>query len=120
MLIQTAAKVNKDVSPVRIAVLDTGCSKEASYFRAYPAELDRINGDHWHDFTGAESSPVDQDTNQHGTMVSLLLLRVAKNAEIFVGRISKTASELESAAANVEKVDVPADYIALATKLELN
>ncbi|EFW99908.1 ankyrin unc44 [Grosmannia clavigera kw1407] len=103
-LIKSAVvKANKTASPVKIAVIDTGCSTKADYFNICPRESKRIMGNHWRDFAGSESSPIDEDISKHGTMVSVLLLRVAKNAEIFVARIAKTESELESAAGNIEK-----------------
>ncbi|KAF3910665.1 Ankyrin-1 [Orbilia brochopaga] len=100
-LIASAAALNPNVSPVRIAVLDTGCSRKSSYFTQYPEQLKRIKGDHWRDFAGSEKRAVDIDGVEHGTMVTTLLLRVARNAEIFVARIAQTAQELSGAAENV-------------------
>ncbi|RYO99982.1 hypothetical protein DL766_000358 [Monosporascus sp. MC13-8B] len=92
----------KDVNPIRIAVLDTGCSPDGSYF-SYPGQRQRIQKEHWRDFAGSSLKPIDQDLNKHGTMVSSLLLRTARNAEIFIARIAKAAPELGIAAENVKK-----------------
>ncbi|KAI8955496.1 ankyrin unc44 [Xylaria longipes] len=101
-IIMPAAKMMKDVQPVRIAVLDTGLNLAHSHFATYPSERRRIKG-HWHDFVESKEKPVDEDKGQHGTMVALLLLRVAKHAEIFIARIASTSSQLQDSGDNIAK-----------------
>jgi hypothetical protein len=102
-IIRPAAEMMKDVRPVRIAVLDTGLNLAHSHFMTYPSEMRRIKG-HWQDFVESQKKPVDEDKGQHGTMVALLLLRVAKHAEIFIARIASTSSELQGSGDNIAKV----------------
>ncbi|KAK6359284.1 hypothetical protein TWF696_000446 [Orbilia brochopaga] len=100
-LVGSVAGLNPNAPPVKIAVLDTGCSRKSAYFTQYPDQLKRIKGDHWRDFAGSEKRAVDVDSNEHGTMVTTLLLRMARNAEIYVARIAQTAQELGGAVDNV-------------------
>ncbi|RYP49320.1 hypothetical protein DL768_004945 [Monosporascus sp. mg162] len=94
------------LSSGRIAVLDTGCNPDcpaSSWFKAMPDEASRIENGHWHDFVGESAQPVDEDRNAHGTAVVSLLLRVARHADVFVGRIAKNSESLIHAASNVAK-----------------
>lgn len=69
-------------------------------------EASRVNNaDHWRDFAGSEQLPVDADG--HGTAVVTTLLRAARNAEVYVGRVAEKRPDLSSCAQNV--VDVSRD-----------
>ncbi len=48
--------------------------------------------------------PIDEDPEQHGTAAVALLLRVARHAEIFVGRIAKNQAGLNEAEDNIVEV----------------
>ncbi|KAE8443297.1 hypothetical protein EG329_002013 [Mollisiaceae sp. DMI_Dod_QoI] len=90
---------------VKIAILDTGCDLDAdcmSIIRNAEARLE----DHWYDgVPGGSPSPVDDDTSKvkHGTALVSLLLRIAPYAEVFVARVAKAATELDSAKESVAK-----------------
>ncbi|GAP85568.1 putative serine protease [Rosellinia necatrix] len=85
---------------VRIAVLDTGCdpkSSRAHWFKAKPEQTERVGNGNWRDFVGTAKQPVDDDQQGHGTSVVSLLLRTARCADVFVGRIAKSAQDLHLA-----------------------
>ncbi len=62
---------------------------------------------HWRDWAGASACPVDDDPEKHGTSVVALLLRVARHAEVFVGRIARDQAGLGGAADNIAEVREP-------------
>ncbi|KXX82245.1 Ankyrin-3 [Madurella mycetomatis] len=85
---------------VKIVVLDTGCRTDGAWFNTWTEEASRISDtDHWRDFAANELLPVDEDG--HGTAVVTTLLRTARNAEIFVGRVAAKRSDLANCAQNV-------------------
>ncbi|KAL1617277.1 hypothetical protein SLS56_011048 [Neofusicoccum ribis] len=79
------------VQPVKIAVLDTGCSLDSPIFLMEGQEA-RLK-DRWKDWV--ESSPKPTDENGHGNRIVSLLLRIAPNAEIFVARVAKNPRSLQ-------------------------
>jgi hypothetical protein len=87
----------------RIAILDTGCDIDAACIVNLLDGEARLEG-HWHDWAGNSGFPVDEDAQRHGTTLIALLLRVARHAEVFVGRIAKDKSCLEGATENIVKV----------------
>lgn len=77
--------------PVRIAVLDTGCSLDAPIFQQ-PGEDDRVKKG-WIDWVGHSDQPKDDDG--HGTRITSLLLRIAPQAEIYVARVATNVEDLQ-------------------------
>ncbi|RMJ16652.1 hypothetical protein CDV36_003673 [Fusarium kuroshium] len=60
----------------------------------------RLQG-HWCDWAGKSTHPIDEDAQQHGTSTAALLLRVARHAEVFVGRVAKDQKHLNGATNNI-------------------
>jgi hypothetical protein len=94
---------NNGKPKVKIAVLDTGCRTDGAWFNTWTDEAGRIsNAEHWHDFAGEEPLPVDVDG--HGTAVVSALLRTARNAEVFVGRVAATRADISDSVKMVVSV----------------
>ncbi|KAL8364562.1 hypothetical protein RB595_003717 [Gaeumannomyces hyphopodioides] len=85
---------------VRVAILDTGCDVNADCIVNLSDGEARLEG-HWRDWVAASTSPIDDDPKRHGTSVVSLLLRVARHAEIFVGRIARNQAGLNGATDNI-------------------
>ncbi|RSM17130.1 hypothetical protein CDV31_004023 [Fusarium ambrosium] len=85
---------------VRIAILDTGCSMDADCIVTLANGEARLQG-HWCDWAGKSTHPIDEDAQQHGTSTAALLLRVARHAEVFVGRVAKDQKHLNGATNNI-------------------
>lgn len=91
--------------PIKIAVLDTGCSLNAPIFSMQGQEARMKN--HWKDWV--DGSPQPKDTNGHGTKIVSLLLRIAPNAEIFVARVAKDHKSLSKADEVIARVSFGTD-----------
>jgi hypothetical protein len=90
------------VVPVRIAVLDTGCSLEAPI-------LDQQGQEHrlmknWKDWVHETTIP--QDEHGHGTRIVSLLLRIAPKAEIHVARVARDMEGLQNATQTIASVSL--------------
>lgn len=71
---------------IRIAVLDTGISVDDDFIHM-DENLNRIT---YRSFVTGDPNPTEaSDLDGHGTHVAGLLLRVARNANIYVAKISK-------------------------------
>lgn len=89
-----------DTPIVKIAILDTGFEFETTgHFGAFPEDEDRLR---WHDMVDNSHEPIDEDG--HGTALTTLLLRVARNAEIYVFRIARSREDLRSSHGNIAEV----------------
>ena len=88
-------------TPIRVAILDTGCDMAAEYFSSFPENEERLHG-HWKDWVDNERSPVDQ--HGHGTALAILLMRMIRNADVFVARVARNVKELQNAEDNIAKV----------------
>jgi subtilisin family serine protease len=95
-------KERKDVSPIKIAILDTGYDRESHFF----TDECRAKRIVWRDFSGSSEKPEDEDG--HGTHVLSLVMKVAPAAHLYVARIAKDSASLrkdgEKTTENVKKV----------------
>ena len=89
---------------VRIAILDTGCDPGEPCIVSLPRAEDRLSGKHWKDWVSGKVQPIDEDHGAHGTSTVALLLRVARHAEVFVGRIARDKHGLRGATNNIVEV----------------
>ena len=92
-------------SPVKIAILDTGCDMESDFFTGPGVEhVDSVEAN-WTDYVGGKVMPVDEDPGKHGTALAALLLRLIPNcASIHVARVAQNATKLTDAKENTVKV----------------
>jgi Subtilase family len=77
---------------VRIAILDSGIDSTDSYIR-WEKKKGRVK---YRNFVGGESSEPSRDAVGHGTHTATLLLTVAQNADLFVGRITPDGKQWKS------------------------
>jgi hypothetical protein len=84
---------------VRIAILDTGCSAECSFFDPM-ARMNRLKG--WKDWVDGKAKP--EDVDGHGTYLVSLAMTMAPTADIYVARVARDSSGLARADANVAEV----------------
>lgn len=84
---------------VRIAVLDTGCDDNAPFF-LHPDNGPRLK--EWKDWV--DGSDQWQDSHGHGTHLVSLVMKIAPEAHIYVGRIAKSPDKLFEASKNVAEV----------------
>jgi hypothetical protein len=89
-------------TPIKIAILDTGCNTDADFFSTFTADDERLDGDHWYDWVRNEARPIDE--HGHGTAIVTLMLRMVRNAEIFVARVAKDTEGLQHAEDNIAEV----------------
>lgn len=82
-----AAKVT---SPIRVAILDTGCNRDIPFFQN-PIISNRFK--EWKDF--AADSQTSVDSFGHGTFMARLLLQVAPIVDLYVARVAVTQDQLE-------------------------
>lgn len=86
-------------SPVRIAVLDTGCDDGSLFF------FDSDNASRlreWKDWT--EDSDEYHDCHGHGTYLTSLVMKLAPGAHIYIARVAKNPDELLDSSENVAEV----------------
>lgn len=86
-------------SPVRIAVLDTGCD-DGSLFFFESDNASRLR--EWKDWTG--ESEEYQDCHGHGTYLTSLIMKLSPGAHIYVARVAKYPDELLDSSEKVAKV----------------
>jgi hypothetical protein len=86
-------------TPVRIAVLDTGCDDNAPFF-LHPDHGPRLK--EWKDWVDESDQP--EDCHGHGTHLVSLVMKIAPETHIFVARIAKSPDELLNASENAAKV----------------
>ncbi|RFU73338.1 hypothetical protein TARUN_8912 [Trichoderma arundinaceum] len=85
-------------TPVRIAVLDTGCDTNALFFFD-PANSRRLK--EWKDWTNEPGEW--EDSHGHGTHLTSLLMKIAPEAHVYVARVTKSPDELFNSSENVAK-----------------
>jgi hypothetical protein len=88
--------VAKVTSPIRVAILDTGCNRDIPFFQN-PIISKCFK--EWKDFTA--NSQISVDMFGHGTFMARLLLQVAPIVDLYVARVAVTQDQLES---NEDKV----------------
>ncbi|EEH03401.1 conserved hypothetical protein [Histoplasma capsulatum G186AR] len=85
---------NRDLQPVRIAIIDTGVDINHPYIsHGYAPERNEPANVEFRDYSGA-ASPVPIDEDGHGTFIAGILLQLAPNAELFVARIGHTKDSI--------------------------
>lgn len=107
MWLQKATEINKflaqhsstPTTPIKIAVLDTGCDHEAVFFHS-PERSNRIKC--WKDWV--DDSANLEDCDGHGTHAVALAMKMAPAADIFIARVAKDREKLEGASDAVAKV----------------
>ncbi|KAM0268941.1 hypothetical protein ACHAPA_004541 [Fusarium lateritium] len=83
-------------SPVRIAILDTGCDADLPFFKN-PSRANCIAG--WRDFvseTGEDTvgmAPME-DAYGHGSLMARLAMEAAPLAHIYIARVARNTNEL--------------------------
>lgn len=83
------ASLAKGTRALRVAVLDTGCDVEHTFFSGPgDGQAHRLDG-HWFDCLGESNEPIDEDLGRHGTAMVALLLRLLPHAEIYVVRVAR-------------------------------
>ena len=85
--------------PIRIAILDTGCDDNASFFHS-PGNSSRLKG--WKDWV--DDSDQQQDSHGHGTHLVSLIMNIAPNAHVYVARVAKNPDALSMADETVAEV----------------
>ncbi|CZR67281.1 uncharacterized protein PAC_17180 [Phialocephala subalpina] len=98
--LMTLSGLHHDTARIKIAILDTGCNMHAEFFSFCTDDEDRLEG-HWYDWVSNEPQPIDE--HGHGTALVTLMLRMVRNAEIFVARVAKNAEGLQNAGENIAK-----------------
>jgi subtilisin family serine protease len=94
-----AQQSSTPTTPIKIAVLDTGCDREAVFFHS-PARSSRIKC--WKDWV--DDSADFEDCDGHGTHAVALTMKMAPAADIFIARVAKDREKLEGASDAVAKV----------------
>ncbi|QSS56158.1 hypothetical protein I7I53_04302 [Histoplasma capsulatum var. duboisii H88] len=85
---------NRDLQPVRIAIIDTGVDTNHPYIsHGYAPERNEPANVEFRDYSGA-ASPVPIDEDGHGTFIAGILLQLAPNSELFVARIGHTKDSI--------------------------
>ncbi|PVH74789.1 subtilisin-like protein [Cadophora sp. DSE1049] len=94
---------SRSVTPVKVAVLDTGCDMDAFCFTSSGSGQDERLEGRWLDFVGKEKNPVDEDLRKHGTAMTTLLMRLLpiSTAEIYVARVARDSKGLLGAQDNI-------------------
>lgn len=88
---------------VRIAILDTGCNPRAMCIANLCPNMSQLRR-HWKDWVNGSTDPIDEDGGQHGTATAALLLRVAKHADVYIGRVTKDTVGLAGAQSSIAEV----------------
>jgi hypothetical protein len=86
----------KVTSPIRVAIIDTGCNREIPFFQN-PIISKCFK--EWKDF--AADSQTSVDMFGHGTFMARILLQVAPIVDLYVARVAVTQDQLKS---NEDKV----------------
>ena len=90
----------KATTPIRVAILDTGCQRDMDFFQN-PSRSERLKG--WKDFTSAGSES-ETDIFGHGTFMARLLMHVAPIVDVYLIRIAENTKDLENNQENIGKV----------------
>ena len=90
----------KVTTPIRVAILDTGCQRNVAFFQD-SHRSERLKG--WKDFTSAGSES-ETDTFGHGTFMARLLMHVAPIVDVYLIRVAKNTKDLENNQENIGKV----------------
>ncbi|KAK3988999.1 hypothetical protein QBC44DRAFT_370367 [Cladorrhinum sp. PSN332] len=77
------------------AILDTGYDPDSLFFQA-GTRYDRW---HWKDWVEGSSEPKDYDG--HGTHLVSLIIQIAPEADIYVGRVFKSKGEITGSSGHV-------------------
>lgn len=97
------AKLN-EVRPIRVAILDSGCSLAAPYFQdGSGARANCIKA--YKDFV--DQSDDKKDSFGHGTFMATLVIEAAPNAELYVARVAENTAELDGSEATIGQVKAP-------------
>lgn len=93
-------------SPIKVAVLDTGCDGNSPHFKAFPRNKRRVEKN-WVDFVQQGSnSLIDTDEDKHGTKITTTLLKLLPKAEVYVGRITREAKSLKESLGIIKRVSM--------------
>jgi hypothetical protein len=93
---------NANIStPVRVAILDTGCRTKLEFFQR-AERRDRIK--RWKDFVTDSDSPTDEFG--HGTFMARLLMHVAPIVDVYLIRVAKDADELKHSEHSIARVRI--------------
>ena len=90
----------KVTTPIRVAILDTGCQRDLAFFQN-PQRSKRLKG--WKDFTSAGSES-ETDTFGHGTFMARLLMHVAPLVDVYLIRVAENSKDLENNQENIARV----------------
>lgn len=90
----------KVTTPIRVAILDTGCQRDLAFFQD-SHRSERLKG--WKDFTSAGSES-ETDTFGHGTFMARLLMHVAPIVDVYLIRVAENIKDLENNQENIGKV----------------
>ncbi|RFU31060.1 hypothetical protein B7463_g5278, partial [Scytalidium lignicola] len=91
-------KRTKIATPIRVAILDTGCDTNLAFFQK--AQISScLKG--WKDFAAGSQSHVDNFG--HGSFMARLLLQVAPIVDLHVARVAETQDQLEENEINVAR-----------------
>ncbi|KAK0627616.1 peptidase S8/S53 domain-containing protein [Immersiella caudata] len=110
---EKARREGRALTPVRVAILDSGCNLQVEYFQEEPQRVSRITDrrdfveqsfsdkEELEAVTGSEindeppASTLMKDTFGHGTLMAMLLVETAPTAELIIGRVAENTTELE-------------------------
>ena len=91
----------KATTPIRVAILDTGCQRDMAFFQD-SHRSERLRG--WKDFTSAGSES-ETDAFGHGTFMARLLMHVAPIVDVYLIRVAKNTEDLENNQEKIGKVN---------------
>jgi hypothetical protein len=92
----------KSPAPIRVAILDSGCNLQAEYFREQRRRASRVVA--WRDFVHQPPSEVKKDCYGHGTLMAMLLIDIAPDAELIIGRIAEDTTQLKGMEGSISQV----------------
>ncbi|KAH7094546.1 hypothetical protein FB567DRAFT_585915 [Paraphoma chrysanthemicola] len=75
---------------IRVAILDTGVDVSEHFLHRFYLKGQIIYADF---LPGGSSSKIPQDDHGHGTYITSILLKIAKNADVYVARVSKDGKQ---------------------------
>ncbi|KAH8811300.1 S8 family peptidase [Xylogone sp. PMI_703] len=101
----------KTTTPIRVAILDTGCNKDLNFFQNIRV-ASCFRG--WKDF--AADSQFYIDNFGHGSFMVRLVLQVAPFVDLYVAHVAETQDQLEQ---NEENVAQAIEYAGLDWRVDL-